>query len=163
MFRIEVMTVEGSRRCIVQDCLVGQGNAEYRFQDISGLSGAQCKGDIKGKDRAQDVGPVMNLRKVEKFVLRCTMGQLIEYKMILPVLIGEFELRTPCFHQFLFPLVEFVHLSHPLLTIVIAAFVDEDLFPFLPRKQSMVAIVEVIFCLSLESPVYLKELAADLA
>ncbi|HQB53736.1 MAG TPA: hypothetical protein PLX62_12635 [Bacteroidales bacterium] len=83
--------------------------------------------------------------------------------VILPVLIGELELGAPGLDQFPFPFVQLPDLPHPIFADIVAALVESDLLSLLPSEQGMVTVRAVVLRLSLESTLYLKEPAADLA
>jgi hypothetical protein len=163
MGEIEAMAVKRSGSGIVQDRLVGERDAEDGSQHKGGLPCTQGKRDIEGEDEAEDIGSIMDFRQIETLWLWPDRRKLVGLVMILPVLVAELELGTPCLHQFPFPLIELTCLSYPVLAVVVAAFVNGDLFFLLPGKQRMKAIGAVVFGFLLESHRSLKECAADLA
>jgi len=51
---------EGSRSRIIQDGLIGDGDREHGSEDESRLSCTEGERDIKGQDKAEDIGSVMD-------------------------------------------------------------------------------------------------------
>ena len=83
--------------------------------------------------------------------------------VVLPVLVGQLELRTPVFTSSRSLSLSLPICLYPVLTGIVAAFVDGDLFSLLPGEQGMKAVGAVVLGLPLESSLHLKEFAADLA
>ena len=84
--------------------------------------------------------------------------------VVLPVLVGEFELRAPFLGQDLFPLVEFIDLPYPMGTGIVTALVEGHFFSLFPGEEGVVAVGAVVLGFTLaESFLLLKEFAADLA
>jgi hypothetical protein len=65
--------------------------------------------------------------------------------MILPVLIAELKLRASFLLQCPFSRVEFREGLDAVLAAIVRAFVERDLFPDLPSKESMVAVGAEVF------------------
>lgn len=93
------------------------------------------------------------------------MLKLLRSKVIFPVLIVEFELGTFLFQQRQFSRVEPVEGLQAMSAVIIAAFIDGDLFTLLPAKECAMAIGTEELCINVftESLLELKEVIADLA
>ncbi len=84
--------------------------------------------------------------------------------MVLPVLVGEFELRTAFLGQVLFSLVEFIDLPYSMRASVVTALIDGHFFSLFPGEEGVLAVGAVILGLSLAEPfLLLKPFSTDLA
>jgi hypothetical protein len=84
--------------------------------------------------------------------------------VVLPVLVGELELRTPFLGQDLFPLVEFIDLPYPMRAGIVTALVNGHFLSVLPGEQGVLAVGAVVLCLALAEPfLLLKPFSTDLA
>jgi hypothetical protein len=84
--------------------------------------------------------------------------------VVLPVLVGELELRTPFPGKDLFPLVEFIDLPYPMRAGIVTALVDSHILSVLPGEEGALAVGAVVLCLSLAEPfLLLKPFSTDLA
>jgi hypothetical protein len=84
--------------------------------------------------------------------------------VVLPVLVGELELRTPLLDQRLFSLVEFIDLPYAMRAGIVAALVDSDFFSLLPGEEGVLAVGAVVLGLSVaEAFLLLKPFTTDLA
>jgi hypothetical protein len=72
--------------------------------------------------------------QIDGGLLRTGMGQFMGLVMILPILIGEFKLRASFRDKPFFPFIKHSHPSCPVRTMIIAAFVEGDLFFLFPSK-----------------------------
>jgi len=54
------MAIEGGGRRVVQYGLIGNRDGEHGSEDEGRLSCTQGKGDIKGQDKAKNIGSVMD-------------------------------------------------------------------------------------------------------
>jgi len=86
-------------------------------------------------------------------------------KVIFPVLIVELELGTFLLQQRQFSRVEPVEGLQAMSAVIIAAFIDGDLFTLLPSKECAMAIGTEKLCINVftESLLELKEVIAGLA
>jgi hypothetical protein len=134
MGHIKAMTIKGGSGGIIQHRLVGDGDTEYRSKDRRCLSGAQGKGDIKGKDEAEDIGCVVDSGQVDGRMLGPGMGKLAGLVMIFPILIADFELGASFGPKGLFLLIELCDLACSMSTPIIATLVDGNLFSLFPDK-----------------------------
>lgn len=93
------------------------------------------------------------------------MLQLIGLVMILSVLVAELKLRAELISDKTLGGVELVYSLDAMPAVVIAAFIDGDLFTMFPFKEGMMAVGAVEFGLVIftESFIELKEAVADLA
>lgn len=64
VLQVKAVAREGSGGGIVEDSLGGDGNIKYRPQDEGSLSGADGKGYVKGKDKAEDIGRVVDFDEI---------------------------------------------------------------------------------------------------
>lgn len=85
--------------------------------------------------------------------------------MILSVLVAEFELRAEFITDKTLRRIEFVNGLNAMPAVIIAAFIDGDLFTAFPLKEGMMAIWAIVFgfIIFTESFIELKEVIADLA
>jgi hypothetical protein len=84
--------------------------------------------------------------------------------VVLPVLVGELELRTPFLGQDLFPLVQFIDLPYPMRAGIVTALVEGHFLSPLPGEQGVLAVGTVVLCLSLAEPFFLlKPFSTNLA
>ena len=87
-------------------------------------------------------------------------------EVVLPVLVGELELRAPFLNQGFFPLVEFIEFPYAMGTGVVTALVDGHFFSLFPCEESVVAVGAVVLCLALaesRASAGLKPFCTDLA
>ena len=89
---IEAVAVERRCRGIVQDRLIRDLDIEDGLQDNRGFSGWNGEGNVKGKDKAEDILGVMDLRQLDDGFLRGRVHELLGLVVILAVLVVEFEL-----------------------------------------------------------------------
>jgi len=84
--------------------------------------------------------------------------------VVLPVLVGELELRTPFLGQDLFPLVEFIEFPYAMGTGIVTALVNGHFLSVLLGEEGALAVGAVVLCLALAEPFHLlKPFPADLA
>ena len=84
--------------------------------------------------------------------------------VVLPVLVGELELRTSFLNQGLFPLVEFIEFPYAMGTGIVTALVNGHFLSELPGEEGALAVGAVVLCLALAEPfLLLKPLTTDLA
>jgi len=144
--------------------LIGDRDGEHGPEDEGCLSCTQGEGDVKSQDKANDIGAVVDGAQIDGRFFGLWEGKLVGLIMVLPVLVGELELRASILGQDLFPLVEFIDLPGPMGTGIVAALVDGHFFSLLPGEEGVVAVGAVVLAFSLaESFLLLKEFAADLA
>ena len=158
------MAIEGGRSGVVQYGLIGDRDGEHGAEDESRLSCTQGERDVKGQDKAKDIGSVVDGPQIDGRLLGLREGKLMGLVVILPVLVGEFKLRASFFGQCLFPLIEFIDLPYPMGTGIVTAFVDGHFFSLFPGEEGVLAVGAEVLCLTLaESFLLLKEFPADLA
>ena len=104
------MAIEGGGSCVVQHGLIGDRDGEHGAEDESRLSCTQGERDVKGQDKAKDIGSVMDGPQIDAWLFGLREGKLVGLVVILAVLVGELKLRASFFGQCLFPLVEFIHI-----------------------------------------------------
>jgi hypothetical protein len=163
VFQVNAVAIEGSGGGIVEHSLGGDSDIEYGPQDEGSLSGADGKGYVEGKDKAEDIGRVVDFDEIHTGSPRGGMDQFSWSVMIFPILVAELKLGTSFFRKGIFCIIECIHLPYPVETMVIAALVEGNLFSLFPGKQCMVAVGAVILRFSLVSPVQLEEVATHLA
>ncbi len=91
------MAIEGGRSGVVQDGLVRDWDGEDGTEDESCLSCTEGEGDVKGQDKAKDIGSVMDGPQIDCRLLGLGEGELVGLVVILAVLVGELKLRAACF------------------------------------------------------------------
>ena len=139
---------------------MGERDTEDGPKDKGSLPRTEGKRDIEGKDETHDIGSVVGPRECPGF--GSPSRKFVRLVMVFPVLIGQFELRTPCLYQFPFLFIELARLSSPVLTVVVAAFVVGNFLFLFPDKQGVKAIGAVVLALFLEPFFSLEEFATDL-
>ena len=87
----------------------------------------------------------MDLRKPNDRLLRRRVNKLLGFVMVLPILIAEFELRASFLLQSPFIGVELRESLDAVLTIVVATFIERNLFPDFPAKESVVTVGAEVF------------------
>jgi len=158
------MAIEGGGSCVVQHGLIGDWDGEHRAEDESRLSCTQGERDVKGQDKANDIGSVVDGPQIDGRLLGLREGKLMGLIVILPVLVGEFKLRASFFGQCLFPLIEFIYVPYSMGTGIVTALIDRHLFSVFPGEEGVLAIGAVVLCFALaESFLLLKPFTADLA
>jgi len=70
MFQVEAVAIEGSGRGIVQHRLEGHINIEHRPHNEGSFPGADGEGHVEGKDKAEDIGGVVDFDEVHTWLLR---------------------------------------------------------------------------------------------
>ena len=158
------MAIKSGGRCVVQHCLIGDRDGEDRPEDESSLSGTEGEGDVKSQDEAKNMGSIMDGAQVNGRLFGLREVNLMRLVVVLPVLVGELELRTSFLGQCLFLLVQFIHVPYPMGTGIVAALVDGHFFSLFPGEEGVLAVGAEVLCLTLaESFLLLKEFPADLA
>lgn len=99
------MAIEGGRSGVVQYGLIGDRDSEHGPEDESRLSRTEGERDIKSQDKAKNMRSVVNSPQINGRLFGLRDGKLMGLVMVLPVLVGEFKLRTSFLGQCLFPLV----------------------------------------------------------
>jgi hypothetical protein len=132
--QVKAVAIEGSGGGIVEHSLEGYINIEHRSHNEGSLSGADGKGYVEGKDKAEDIGRVVDFDEIHTGSLRGGMDQFSWSVMIFPILVAELKLGTSFFCKGLFCIIEFIHLPYPVETMVIAALVDGNLFSLFPSE-----------------------------
>jgi hypothetical protein len=134
VFQVDAVAIEGSGGGIVEHSLGGDSDIEYGPQDEGSLSGADGKGYVEGKDKAEDIGRVVDFDEIHTGSPRGGMDQFSWSVMIFPILVAELKLGTSFFRKGLFCIIECIHLPYPVETMVIAALVDGNLFSLFPGE-----------------------------
>jgi hypothetical protein len=93
------------------------------------------------------------------------MMEFTGFEVVLPVLITEFKLRTKFFHYKAFSRIKLIESLNAMGAVIVTAFINSNLFTFLPLKEGMMAIrAEVFrFIIFTEPLVKLKQVVTDLA
>lgn len=165
MLQIEGMAVESGSGGVIEDGLIRDLDVKDRAENEGGFSGSNCKRDVKGKDKAEDIGSIVDFSKIDFGIIRLGMVKFVGLVMILPVLIAELKLRTAFLLKGTFSGIKLIESLNAVRTIIITAFIDGNFFALFPFKQGAIAIraEELGRGVFTESLVYLKEVAADFA
>jgi len=59
------VAVEGGCGCIVKDCLIGDPDVEYGFQNSGSFSGRDCERDIERQNQAEDIFRIMDFTEID--------------------------------------------------------------------------------------------------
>lgn len=103
------MAREGGGSRVVQDGLIGDRDGEHGPEDKGGLSCTQGERDVKGQDKAKDIGSVVDGAQIDGRLFGVGEDKLVGLVVILAVLVGELKLRASFFGQCFFPFVEFIY------------------------------------------------------
>ena len=158
------MAIEGGGSGVVQYGLIGDRDSEHGSEDEGRLSRTQGEGDVKSQDKANNIGSVVDGPQIDGRLFGLRESKLMGLVVVLPVLVGQFKLRTSFLGQCLFPLVQFIHVPYPMGTGIVTALVDGHFFSLFPGEEGVLAVGAVVLCLPLaESFLLLKPFSADLA
>lgn len=92
MLQIEGVAVESGSGCVIEDSLIRDIDVKDRAENECGFSGSDSEGDIKGEDKAEDIGSIVNFREIDFGIIGLGMIKFVWLVMILPVLVAEFKL-----------------------------------------------------------------------
>lgn len=140
IFQIEGMAVESGSGGVIEDCLIRDLDVKDRAENEGGFSGSDSKRDVKGEDKAEDVGSVVNFREIDFRIIGMGMIKFVWLVVILPVLIAEFKLRAAFFLKGAFRGIQLIKGLSTMAAIIIRAFIDSNLFALFPFKQGAIAI-----------------------
>lgn len=142
---IETVAIKSGGSAIVENRLIGDLDIEDRLQDSGGFPGGDGEGDIESEDKTEDILGVMDFGEIDSWFFGGRMRKFLGFIMILPVLIAELELRGSFLLQNQFRRIELGKGLDAMLTVVVAALIDRDLFPAFPTEKSMTAIGAEVF------------------
>jgi len=92
VLHVNVAAIEGGGCGIVENSLIGKIDIEYRSHDEGSFSGADGKGYVEGKDKAEDIRRIVDFGEIHAGFLRGRMDQFSRSVMIFPILVGELKL-----------------------------------------------------------------------
>ena len=92
VLEVESVAVPGSASGIIENCLMGNLDAEDVAQDLSCFSGWYGKRNIKGQNQTEDIFAVMYSCQLYRRLIWRGEFQFFRFVMIFPVLVVDFEL-----------------------------------------------------------------------
>lgn len=134
------MTVESGSRCVVKDCLIRDLDVEYRSEYECSFSCSNSKRDVKGEYKTEDVRCIVDFSEIDFWSIWLGMSKFVGLVMILPVLVAELELRAAFLLKNTFSCIELIKCLSTMKAVIIAAFIDSDLFAHFPFKEGAIAI-----------------------
>jgi hypothetical protein len=145
--------------------LIRDIDVKDRPQDQGSFSGSDSKRDVESENKAEYIRRVMDFREIDIRFIRSRMTEFTGFEMVLPVLIAEFKLRAKFFLDKAFSRIKLIESLNAMGAVIVTAFINSNLFTFLPLKECMMAIrAEVFgFIVFTESLVKLKQVITDLA
>lgn len=145
MLQIEGMAVESGSRSVIEDGLIRDLDVKDRAENEGGFSGSDSKRDVKGEDKAEDIGSIVNFREIDFGIIGLGMIKFVWLVVILPVLIAELKLRTTFLLKGTFSGIQLIKGMSTMKAIIVAAFIDSDIFTLFPFKEGVIAIRAEVF------------------
>jgi hypothetical protein len=97
VLEIKGMAVESSGRGVIENGLIRDLDIKNSSQDEGSFSCSNGKGHVKSKNKAEDIGSIVDFREVHHRLVRLGMRQFLWCVMVLSVLITELELGAEFF------------------------------------------------------------------
>lgn len=140
MLQIEGMAVESGSRSVIEDGLIRDLDVKNGAEDEGSFSGSDSKRDVKGEDKTEDVGSIVDFREIDFGIIRLGMIKFVWLVVIFPILIAEFKLRSAFLLKGTFRGIKLIKGLGAMLAVIVRAFIDSDLFSLFPCEEGVRAI-----------------------
>jgi len=87
----------------------------------------------------------MDFDKIDLRFIRLRELEFIRFVMVLSILIAEFKLRAKFFLDKAFSWIKLIESLDAMGAVIVAAFIDGNLFTLFPHKECMMAIRAEVF------------------
>ena len=114
-------------------------------KDVGSFSGGDGEGDVEGEDQAKNVLRVVDFCNIDEGLKRSGMVKFFGLEQIFAVNIAELKLRRFISLQGLFRWVEFFESVDAMRTVVVAAFMNNDVQTYFPAVQGILAVRTEVF------------------